>query len=29
MSGILDVLNSGIGKTIISGVAGQTGQNEK
>jgi hypothetical protein len=28
MSGILDLLNSDIGKTIISGVAGQTGQNE-
>lgn len=28
MSGILDVLNSDLGKTIISGVAGQTGQNE-
>lgn len=28
MSGILDLLNSDLGKTIISGVAGQTGQNE-
>lgn len=26
MSGILDLLNSDLGKTIISGVAGQTGQ---
>jgi hypothetical protein len=26
MSGILDVLNSDLGKTIINGVAGQTGQ---
>jgi len=26
MSGILDLLNSDIGKTLISGVAGQTGQ---
>jgi hypothetical protein len=29
MSGILDVLNSDLGKTIISGVAGQTGQDER
>jgi len=28
MTGILDLLNSDLGKTIISGVAGQTGQNE-
>jgi len=28
MSGILDLLNSDLGKTIISGVAGQTGQDE-
>ena len=28
MSGILDLLNSDIGKSIISGVAGQTGQTE-
>jgi len=28
MSGILDLLGSDLGKTIISGVAGQTGQNE-
>ena len=28
MSGILDLLNSDLGKTIISGVSGQTGQNE-
>ncbi len=28
MSGILDLLNSDLGKTIISGVAGQTGQNK-
>lgn len=28
MSGILDLLNSDLGKTIISGVAGQTGQEE-
>ena len=28
MAGILDLLNSDLGKTIISGVAGQTGQNE-
>lgn len=28
MPGILDVLNSDLGKTIISGVAGQTGQNQ-
>lgn len=28
MSGILDVLNTDLGKTIISGIAGQTGQNE-
>ncbi|MDT0559536.1 DUF937 domain-containing protein [Ichthyenterobacterium sp. W332] len=28
MSGILDLLNSDIGKTIISGVAGSTGQDE-
>lgn len=28
MSGILDLLNSDLGKTIISGVAGQTGQPE-
>ncbi len=28
MAGILDVLNSDLGKTIISGVAGQTGQSE-
>ena len=28
MSGILDLLNSDVGKTIISGVARQTGQNE-
>jgi len=27
MTGILDLLNSDLGKTIISGVAGQTGQN--
>ena len=26
MSGILDLLNSDLGKTIVSGVAGQTGQ---
>ena len=26
MAGILDVLNSDLGKTIISGVSGQTGQ---
>ena len=26
MSGILDLLNSPIGKQIISGVSGQTGQ---
>ena len=26
MSGILDLLNSDLGKTIISGVAGSTGQ---
>ena len=26
MSGILDLLNSDLGKTIISGVAGQSGQ---
>ena len=28
MSGILDLLNSDLGKSIISGVAGQTGQDE-
>lgn len=28
MEGILDLLNSDIGKTIISGVSGQTGQSE-
>ncbi|OUR90691.1 hypothetical protein A9Q87_12095 [Flavobacteriales bacterium 34_180_T64] len=28
MSGILDLLNSDLGKTIVSGVAGQTGQDE-
>lgn len=28
MTGILDLLNSDIGKTIISGVAGQTGQDQ-
>ncbi|GAA3625956.1 DUF937 domain-containing protein [Flavivirga jejuensis] len=28
MAGILDLLNSDLGKTIISGVAGQTGQDE-
>lgn len=28
MAGILDLLNSDLGKTIISGVAGQTGQEE-
>lgn len=28
MSGILDLLGSDLGKTIISGVAGQTGQDE-
>ena len=28
MSGILDLLNSDLGKTIISGVAGQTGQDK-
>ena len=28
MSGILDLLSSDLGKTIISGVAGQTGQDE-
>jgi len=28
MSGILDLLNSDLGKNIISGVAGQTGQDE-
>ena len=28
MSGILDLLNSDLGKTIISGVAGQTGQDQ-
>ena len=28
MAGILDLLNSDLGKTIVSGVAGQTGQNE-
>ena len=26
MAGILDLLNSDLGKTIISGVSGQTGQ---
>ncbi len=28
MAGILDLLNSDLGKTIINGVAGQTGQDE-
>ena len=28
MSGILDLLNSDLGKSIVSGVAGQTGQDE-
>jgi len=28
MAGILDLLNSDLGKNIISGVAGQTGQDE-
>ncbi len=28
MAGILDLLNSDLGKTIVSGVAGQTGQDE-
>ena len=28
MSGILDLLNSDLGKQIVSGVAGSTGQNE-
>lgn len=28
MSGILDLLNSDLGKTLVSGVAGQTGQDE-
>lgn len=28
MSGILDLLSSDLGKTIISGIAGQTGQDE-
>ncbi|MGK0253616.1 MAG: hypothetical protein ACI9OE_001089 [Mariniflexile sp.] len=28
MPGILDLLNSDLGKTIISGVSGQTGQDE-
>ncbi|MDB9961603.1 DUF937 domain-containing protein [Oceanihabitans sp.] len=28
MSGILDLLSSDLGKTIVSGVAGQTGQDE-
>ena len=28
MSGILDLLSSDLGKTIISGVAGQIGQDE-
>lgn len=28
MAGILDLLNSDLGKTIISGVSGQTGQSE-
>ena len=28
MAGILDLLGSDLGKTIISGVAGQTGQDE-
>ena len=29
MSGLLDLLNSPMGKTIISGVSGSTGQSEK
>ncbi len=29
MAGILDLLNSDLGKTIISGVAGSTGQNQE
>jgi hypothetical protein len=28
MAGLLDLLNSDLGKTIVSGVAGQTGQDE-
>ena len=28
MSGILDLLNSDLGKTIISGISGQTEQDE-
>ena len=28
MSGLLDLLNSPMGKTIISGVSGSTGQSE-
>jgi hypothetical protein len=29
MAGILDLLGSDLGKTIISGVAGSTGQDER